>query len=195
MANPQFCAGQCYHVYNRGVNRGRIFFTPENWGFFIRRVREYFKPEFVIILAYCLMPNHYHLLLRLRIDDLSNTVMQPFGTSYTKAINKQQNRVGPLFQGKFKAELVDEDAYLTYLTKYIHRNPVKAGLVNTPGDWAYSSYQEYIGARQGTLPSPKLILDRFPNRKAYQDFVETEPTKSSDAFDRWLRSYLDSDLL
>lgn len=195
MPNPQFRAGHCYHVYNRGVNRGPIFFTEENWGFFIRRVREYFKPEFVLILAYCLMPNHYHLLLRLKIDALSSEIIQPFGTSYTKAINKQQNRVGPLFQGKFKAELVEEDAYLTYLTKYIHLNPVKAGLVKTPAGWAYSSYQDYIGLRKGILPSPELVLDRFPNRKAYQDFVETEPTESADAFGRWLRSYLDDDLL
>ena len=194
MTKPQFRAGQCYHVYNRGVNRAPIFFAEENWGFFLRRVREYFKPEFVLILAYCLLPNHYHILLRLQNDELSSAVMQPFGTSYTKAINKQQNRVGPLFQGKFKAQLVKEDAYLTYLTKYIHLNPVKAGLVQAPADWIYSSYQDYIGLRQGTLPSPDLVLNRFPSRKAYQEFVETEPTKRSDAFDRWLRSYLDGDM-
>ncbi|MEZ4865822.1 MAG: transposase [Caldilineaceae bacterium] len=193
MAKPQFRAGHCYHVYNRGVNRGPIFFTEENWGFFIRRIREYFKPEFVTILAYCLMPNHYHLLLRLKIDEFSSKIMQPFSTSYTKAINKQQNRVGPLFQGKFKAELVDRDEYLTYLSKYIHLNPVKAGLVQSPAVWAYSSYRDYIGMRSGTLPSPQLILERFPNQQAYQQFVEIEPTTGSDVFARWLRSYLEKE--
>jgi REP element-mobilizing transposase RayT len=167
-----FRAGHCYHLYNRGVNRGPIFFCDENWAFFIRRLRHYFTPRHADILAYCLMPNHYHLLVRLKTDELSRRVMQPLSVSYTKAINKQQRRVGPLFQGPFQAIWVDRDAYLTHLSRYIHWNPVTAGLVKGPADWAFSSYRDYAGLRAGTLPATDLVLSQFTSRQAYQSFVE-----------------------
>jgi len=91
-----FQPGEYYHLYNRGVNRERIFFEPENYLFFLSRLREHLLPVLEVV-AYCLMPTHYHLLVYLKIDDLSKQIMQPFGLSYTKAINKQQGRVGPLF--------------------------------------------------------------------------------------------------
>jgi putative transposase len=92
----EFRAGHYYHLYNRGVNRQRIFFCNDNWGYFVKRIRHYFRPDLVDIVAYCLMPTHYHLLVYLKTDDLSKQVMQPFSLSYTKAINRQQERVGPL---------------------------------------------------------------------------------------------------
>ena len=168
----EFRADHCYHLYNRGVNRGPIVFCDENWGFFIRRLRRYFTPDHAEILAYCLMPNHYHLLVYLKTDDLGQRVMQPLSVSYTKAINKQQRRVGPLFQGPFHAAWVDRDAYLTHLSRYIHWNPVAAGLVKRPADWAFSSYRDYVGLRAGTLPVTDLVLSQFPSRDAYQKFVE-----------------------
>jgi REP element-mobilizing transposase RayT len=107
------------------------------------------------------MANHYHLLVYTKTDGFSQSVMQPFSVSYTKAINKQQNRVGPLFQGPFQARLVKNEAYLLELTTYIHLNPVHAGLVHAPEAWEYSSYRDYIGLRLGTLPQPEHILNQF----------------------------------
>jgi putative transposase len=167
-----FRSGHCYHLYNRGVDRGPIFFCDDNWLFFVRRLRHYFTSPRADILAYCLMPNHYHLLVHSNIDDFSRRVMQPLSVSYTKAINKQQRRVGPLFQGPFQAVWVDRDAYLIHLSRYIHWNPVAAGLVKRPADWAFSSYRDYVGLRAGTLPVTNLILSQFPSRGAYQAFVE-----------------------
>jgi len=169
----KFRADHYYHLYNRGINRQPIFFCDENWGYFIRRVRHYFLPELVVIVAYCLMPTHYHLLVYLRTDDLSRQIMQPFSLSYTKAINKQQGRVGSLFQGPFQATWIDRDEYLLHLSRYIHLNPVAAGLVERPDEWAFSSYRDYIGLRQGTLPVPDAVLSQFPSRRAYQTFVES----------------------
>lgn len=169
----EFVAGQAYHVHNRGVNRQPIVFCDENWGFFLRRLRQYFVPEQVEILAYCLMPNHYHLLVRVNGDDFGKKVMQPFGVSYTKAINRQQRRVGPLFQGPFQAKRVDKDEYLLHLSRYIHLNPVVAGLVARAEDWVFSSYRDYVGLRDGTLPATRFILSQFPSRQAYQAFVES----------------------
>jgi len=169
----KFIAGQAYHLYNRGVNRQPIFFCKENWGYFIRQVRHYFQPELIDILAYCLMPTHYHLMVTLKTDDFSARVMQPFSVSYTKAINRQQDRVGPLFQGPFRAVWVDKDSYLLHLSRYIHLNPVAAGLAARPEDWAFSSYRDYVGLRDGTLPITDEVLSQFPSRQAYREFVES----------------------
>jgi putative transposase len=176
-----FQAGQVYHLYNRGVNRQPIFFCDENWGYLIRELRCYFLPELADILAYCLMPTHYHLLVLSKTDELSKQVMQRFGTSYTKAINRQQERVGPLFQGPFRAAWVDDDRYLVHLSRYIHTNPVAAGLVARPEEWTFSSYRDYVGLRSGTLPVPDLVLSQFPSRQAYRAFVESEGDRGNEA--------------
>jgi putative transposase len=173
-----FQAGESYHLYNRGVNRQPIFFCPENWGYMLKLFRRYFRPDLIDIIAYCLMPNHYHLLVRLAVDDFSKQVMQPWGVSYTKAVNKQQGRVGPVFQGPFQAVHVSRDEHLMHLSRYIHLNPVAAGLVAAPEAWTFSSYRDYIGLRQGTLPRPDDVLSLFPSRQAYREFVETDQDPS-----------------
>jgi REP element-mobilizing transposase RayT len=177
------------------VNRQSIFFDRQNYLFFLTRIREYLLGEKksskvfktlelsnrepshrpVIIIAYCLMPNHFHLLLRPCLDDLSHR-MQLFGISYTKAINARYSRVGPLFQGKFQAVRVDTDEYLLHLSRYIHLNPVVAGLVKRPEEWEFSSYRDYLGLRRGTLPDPDSVLAHFPTPAAYQQFVDSNLT-------------------
>lgn len=169
-----------YHIYNRGVNKQPIFFADHNWGFFIKRLRDYFTQERADIIAYCLMPNHYHLLVCVTGDNFSFEVMQPFGTSYTKAVNKEQGRVGSLFQGRFKGKYIDRNGYLIHLSRYIHRNPVDAGLVSHPADWVYSSYRDFVGLRNGTLPKPDVILSQFASVKDYAKYVE-EPDDGYDS--------------
>jgi putative transposase len=177
-------AGEYYHIYNRGNNRQDIFFERENYLFFLRRVRKYLVGDtqtsevsktsevWTTIIAYCLMPNHFHLLVCPHDDELSHR-MQRFSISYTKAMNERYDRVGSLFQGQFQAVLVDRNEYLLHLSRYFHLNPVEAGLVKQPEDWEFSSYRDYIGLRQGTLPMPDIILSQFPTPKAYQEFVES----------------------
>jgi REP element-mobilizing transposase RayT len=165
--------GQYYHLYNRGVNRQPIFFCEPNWAFFIRLIQKYFQPDLVEILAYCLMPTHYHLLVCLHTDGFPQKVMQPFGISYTKAINEQQNRVGPLFQGHFQAAWVDSSAYLLQLSRYIHLNPVRTNLVEHASDWIYSSYRDYIGLRKGTIPHKEMVMSFFSTPGDYREFVES----------------------
>ena len=174
MRKINFKSANYYHLYNRGVNHQPIFFQDRNWGFLIKRLREYCQPDLIDIIAYCLMPNHYHLLVYLKTDELSERIMQPFGISYTKAINRQEKRVGPLFQGPFQARYVDKDAYLLHLSRYIHLNPVAAGLVRIPAEWMYSSYRDYIGQRNGSLPRPEVVLAQFDSPRDYKSFVETD---------------------
>ena len=185
-AAPEIRAGHYYHIYNRGVNRQAIFFGERNYRFFIERLRHYFQPEWVDIAVYCLMPTHYHLLIQSHTDDFGREVMQPFVTSYTKAVNKEQGRIGPLFQGKYKANLVNSDAYLRNVTRYIHRNPIEAGYVERLTEWPYSSYPDFIGLRNGSLPSSHLILRSYTSRAAYQESVENGGYESDAGFRLWL---------
>ncbi len=204
--NAEFRTGEHYHVYNRGINREPIFFDDKNYVFFLRKWRGFLE-QTADVLAYCLMPNHYHFLLRLLADELSDA-MQSFSQSYAKAINLQRKRTGPLFQGRFQAIHVDEDVYLRHLTRYIHLNPVAAGLVPYPEDWTWSSYREYLRRREGTLPTVQTVLQEFvasplsceadhhshsPDnmalwglaRSRYQTFVEAGIGKDDKCIRRW----------
>jgi putative transposase len=166
-----------YHVYNRGHNGSAVFLEPENYEFFLRRLRQHMKGNATVV-AYVLMPNHYHFLVQVQSDGFSHA-MQNLTISYVKAINERYQRIGALFQGAFKAKLVERDEYLLHLSRYIHLNPVKAGLAQWPEDWAYSSYPEFVGLRSGTLPSPSIVLGQFDDnleiaRRRYREFVQSE---------------------
>lgn len=160
-----------YHIYNRGVNRQPVFFNASNWIYFLTRLREYFVPEHAEMVAYCLMPNHYHFLVHIKSENFGLKVMQPFTVSYTRGINKQENRVGPLFQGPFQAKPVTTENSLVQVSQYIHLNPVLAGLATHPAEWKFSSYLEYIGLRSGTFPQSQRVLEYFQSRSAYEQFV------------------------
>jgi hypothetical protein len=108
--------------------------------------------------------------------------MHPFMTSYTKSINLQQNRVGPLFQGSFKAKMMPSDEAAIYCSKYIHLNPVKAKLVNRPEEWDYSSYQAYMKCSNHFLINPNFILSYFKNRREYELFVSDGKDDFDDSF-------------
>jgi putative transposase len=165
-----FATGEHYHLYNRGVDRQLIFFSQDNRLFFLKQLRKHLCPK-ADVLAYCLMPNHYHLLIKVADEGVSEA-MQAFTTSYVKAVNRDQGRVGPLFQSRFEAVHVDREEYLLHLSRYIHRNPVEAGLVESPDQWEFSSYREYVGLRSGTLPKMDWIKTRFANCEDYRVFVE-----------------------
>jgi REP element-mobilizing transposase RayT len=150
-------AGRLYHVYNRGHNRQPIFTSHDHYGLFLRKYRQYVCPTHATTLAYVLMPNHYHLLVRAMTDDLAHA-MQRFAISLAKIVNRERDRVGALFQGPFRAKEVAYDEYLLHLTAYLHLNPVRAGLVARPEEWPYSSCPEYLDTRTGTLPEPEQVF-------------------------------------
>jgi REP element-mobilizing transposase RayT len=152
-----FVKGEIYHLYNRGNNFERIFLDRPDYIRFLRLLRKYIvSTRTAQIMAYCLMPNHYHLLVCLGRDDLSAT-MQAMTVAYAKGINKKHGRVGRLFQAPFKAIHVARQDYFEVLLTYIHRNPIEAGLAVSADAWEFSSYRDYVGLRKGTLVRTSLL--------------------------------------
>jgi len=175
-----FVPGLYYHIYNRGNNRQSIFFQPENYFYFLRNVKKYIVP-LAKVAVYCLMPTHYHILLRVEpktseflenseVSTISNAMMR-LSVSYTKAINKRFSRVGSLFQGQFQAKPIETYSHLLNLCVYIHANPVKDGLIALPEDWIYSNYLEWLGQREGMLVDREFIQEHFGSPAEYQTLV------------------------
>lgn len=166
-----FTPGHTYHIYNRGAHRARIFFSDDNYRYCLRLLKKYGRKYQITIIAYCLMPNHYHLLLRQDGDTSLSHFISVLFNAYVQAINRQTQHSGTLFAGRFRAVHVDKEGYLLHLCRYIHANPVKAGLAATPADWPYANYLEWMGALPGTLVDVAFIDHYFPERQAYAAFV------------------------
>jgi putative transposase len=134
----------------------------------------------VTVIAYCLMPNHYHFLFRQESAVPLSKLMQVLFNAYAQALNLQQGRTGTLFEGRFKHKCVDTWEYLSMLCRYIHLNPVKAGLVARPEDWPFSNYREWVGLRDGVLVDTVFVQDHFPSAEEYVRFVnDVEDEKRS----------------
>jgi len=154
-----------YHVVNHVVGSESLFRTEENYFYFMRRYAHY-MPSVCDTLAYCLMPNHIHFLIRTHAElplskhpkyksDFHKLIMQQLSNllnSYAKSYNKKYERKGALWIDYTKRFEIDSDSYLTSVINYIHQNPVKHGFVRTPEDWAFSSYNSI------TSPKPSLLM-------------------------------------
>ena len=171
MPRPPYRPSQYYHFYNRGAHRVSIFKEPANYYFVLRKIKYYLPVLELSMIAYCLMPNHYHFLIRQDGEQRAGLLPQRVFNSYTKAYNKRYEHSGTLFEGNYRVKPVESDAYLLHLCRYIHGNPVKDGLVANPADWPYSNYLEWIGQREGTLFDPEFVRQHFSNPADYRAFV------------------------
>jgi putative transposase len=168
----KFYENTYYHLYNRTNNEEALFRSEENYLYFLKKYR-YYLEKYIETIGYCLMPTHFHFLVRVRertnyssddfesSDEYSLAISKQIGIllrSYTRAFNKMWSRHGNLFNQKSNAKPVPSDRYLITLLTYIHQNPVRNSLVEKAEEWKFSSYQEYIDMRNGTLPSRELIL-------------------------------------
>jgi hypothetical protein len=118
------------------------------------------------------MPNHYHLLIRQEGEQQAGLLPRRIFNSYSKAFNRRYDHVGTLFEGRFKAVLIETDSHLLHLCRYIHANPVKDGMVETIKQWPYSNYLEWVGLRGGKLVDREFIDDHFRSVVEYVTFVE-----------------------
>ena len=142
-----------YHVMLRGINRQTIFESDDDYYRFLSTLKQYTDENKFILYAYCLMGNHVHLLIQELEDDISMAVKR-VSASYVLWYNRKYERCGHLFQERFKSEPVETDAYLTTVLRYIHQNPIKAGLCKNMMDYNWVSYKEYING-------PKIIENEF----------------------------------
>lgn len=136
--------GAVYHVTSRGDRREPIFVDDDDRGRLLQIVGHAMDRFDAQVLAYCLMGNHYHFVVQTRKANLS-ALMRHVNGVYTQDFNRRHGKVGHLLQGRFKAVLVDRDAYLLEVCRYVELNPVRAGLIERVEDWAWSSYAAHVG--------------------------------------------------
>jgi REP element-mobilizing transposase RayT len=157
-----------YHVMLRGINRQNIFYDTKDYEIFLELLRKQTHPEderhrqlppHCVVYAYCLMPNHVHLLLREKEETLAS-VMKSIGVAYAWHYNKRYQHLGPVFQDRFRSEPVNDDAYFFTLLRYIHQNPIKAGMVEEVDQFVWSSWREF--ERGAFICSTQPVVSRMP---------------------------------
>jgi putative transposase len=200
MRNIILAKREIYHIYNRGVDKRKIFLNNRDYQRFVNSlavfndvknlngrhfndlINDQNKEPLVNIIAYCLMPNHFHLLIEQRTDNGITKFLQKLTTSYTMYFNIKNSRTGALIQGVFKRSHIKTSPRLLEMSKYIHSNPIKILRNNKLTDaavkkrlvaYAWSSLPDYIGTRKKStiIENTKIILDQFSSQKAYADFI------------------------
>lgn len=169
--NMQFCAGVYYHFYNRGAHKASLFLDDGDFLRLVRLLKEYSQLLKMSVIAYCLMPNHYHWLVRQDSDIEARLLPQRVFNAYSHAFNERREHSGTLLEGPFKVIRVDSDEYLHQLCRYIHANPVRHGFAAEPGLWTYSNYLEWVGERNGTLVDKDFVHQHFGSADAYRAYV------------------------
>ena len=148
-----------YHAMIRGVNKQAIFEDSEDRCVFIKLLDRYRKECRIKLFAYCLMGNHVHIVLQETSDPIDE-LFRKQNTAYAMYFNQKYHRCGHLFQDRFRSEPIINDAQLLQTVRYVHRNPVKAGICRTPEEYRFSSYKEYLGEKV-SICDTQFILDIF----------------------------------
>jgi putative transposase len=166
---PAYTQGGYYHFYNRGAHRESIFREPENYVFVLQKLKQYCRELALTPIAYCLLPNHYHFLIRQDGEQAGGLLPQRIFNSYSKAYNKRYEHSGTLFESQYKVIMVHTESYALNVCRYIHANPVKHGIVNDLREWPYSNYLEWIEERSGTLVDRDFIRLYYPTPEEYRE--------------------------
>lgn len=209
-----FANDEYYHIYNRGVDKRRIFLDRNDYIRFLHNLYEFNdknpamefsriakdiknvgglashmekkREKLIEIICFCLMPNHFHLIMKQNVNNGISRFMHKLGTGHTMAFNIKRKRIGSLFQGNFKAIHIKNETYLTHLSRYIHLNPVElkeanwkeSGIKNWKiinellNNYRWSSYLDYINKKNfPSITDRKLLLNIFGNTKQYKKFI------------------------
>lgn len=185
-------SSKIYHVVSRGNERKPIFLDTDDYNQFIYILKKKQKDKLFAIYAYCLMPNHYHLIINEGENKISS-IMSSINTTYAIYFNKKYDRVGHLFQGRFRSEAIEDESYFLTAVRYVHNNPVSANLANNISQYPWSSYRAYLLQSDD---KDKLIEYRFllnmlsPSlEKATKAFVNFSKEKDESIFSEHLRGY------
>ena len=173
--------GGTYHIYNKAISHEKLFISPDDYHYFLKKLKRFILP-IADIIAYCLIPNHFHLLLTIKeVENISESLLEKnkvnpeqlisksfsnFFNSYTRSFNTVHNRAGRLFLYPFKRISVENEDYFVCLINYIHRNPVHHGITKNYIDWKYSSYNAYI-SEQPTAINRAIGLSLFSSLEAF----------------------------
>lgn len=186
-----FVNEEFYHVFNRGVAKMQIFNNFYDYNRFLKTILYYSidsnKPKFSIfasttslldktkktvdIICYCLMPNHFHFLLRQIKDGGITEFISKISNSYTKYFNTKNKRVGPLLQGEFKAVHVETNEQLIHLNRYLHLNPLVGYIAKDLEDYPWSSFKEYINQTKEKICTKEIVMEQFKDIEEYKQFV------------------------
>ena len=166
-----FVEGEYYHVFNRGAFKQAIFYRHDAYIAFQQYLLRYASVFGIEIVAFCLMPNHFHLLIRVGAEGDVSEFMKRVCQTFSKRMNNIHKRSGTSFQGRFKAKHVEDTSYFQQVCMYIHANPVKSGLVEHPLHWEYSSFRETVDTKCQTQFSPGAIISVFGSPTAYEQEV------------------------
>ena len=169
----KFEQGGYYHLYNRGAGRQSIFRQERNYWYLLRLMGKVAKECDHTIVAYSLLPNHYHWCVRQDGETSISRLPQRVFGSYTQALNVALNRRGTLFEDRFDAIKVETIDYQLNLCRYIHANPVLHGFAAAPELWPYSNYLDWIGQRPGNLIDRAFVHAHFPEPGQYQSYVNS----------------------
>ncbi|OFX60245.1 MAG: hypothetical protein A2046_05820 [Bacteroidetes bacterium GWA2_30_7] len=182
-----------YHIYNHAVGKSNLFETEGNYFFFLEKYKQYIS-SYVDTFAYCLLPNHFHLAVRIKnvlqfpklsesfklSESLGNSVptfiskqFSNFFSCYSQSFNKQQSRRGGLFEHKFRRKHISTEAYFKNLIHYIHYNPVHHGFVEDLRDWKFTSYESYFSPK-ATLLKRDEVISWFQDKKGFEEFHKRE---------------------
>lgn len=187
----KFLNGGFYHVFNRGVEKRLIFLEEKDNDRFLavlhyykykRNIRYSFRSDMQLkseedkgeklidVISYCLMPNHFHLLLQQNVDKGISNFLRLIQNSYTRYFNTKYKRNGHLFQGMFKAVQIESDEQLLHVTRYIHLNPFVSNLVKDPKEFRWSSHKEYLSAHLNSIDK-QAVLSHFKTAHAFDEFI------------------------
>ena len=173
-----------YHVLLRGINRQTIFEDEEDSDKLLKILGKYKAELSCSIYAYCFMHNHVHLLIRINGEDLA-TFMRKVGAKYVYWYNRKYDRIGGLFQDRYKSEPVEDDSYFLTVLRYVHLNPVKAGICKTASGYKDSSYNDYMNSRKSQITDTAFALNllskkqfiEFHNEGGDEDCLEVRDVK------------------
>jgi len=166
-----FFPGGYFHIYNRGVNRNQIFFGEEDYRYCLSLLKKYAEAYYMTIIAYCLMPNHYHFILRQNSDKSISQFIGVVFNAYVQSLNKKYSRVGTLFEGRFKNTHIDNENYILQLCRYLHLNTLKGRIVDAPEEWPYSDYNDWIAKRSLIQFDSNIMSSYFKDPNDYRKYV------------------------
>lgn len=167
--------GAVYHIMNRGNRRSDIFKDEEDFQVYLTILKQTMEKYTYTLYSYCLMTNHLHMQIETTDVEIWN-IMRYINLAYTKYFNNKYNFIGHLFQGRYRAEIIESDSYNLQTSRYIHLNPVKASMVERPIEYKWSSYGVYMGQVKSDIVNEQKILSYFKDnsRELYREYVESK---------------------